>query len=355
MFSDDFASPLALLGWDPYFDEKFKRIAENGVIPARVLADYGAEYLAHDGHHAGRAAVGRHLRNDSSMLPAVGDWVALVRREPIDAIHAVVERRTVFSRKAASVETKEQVLAANVDVAFVVAAATDVNARRIERYLTIAWQSGAVPVVLLTKADVADSPDELRAELEAVSMGTPVVVTSSVTGDGIGEITRLLQPARTGVLLGPSGAGKSTLINRILGTELMRTRDIHRSGEGRHMTSHRQLVQLPGGGMIIDTPGLREAQLWEGDDALGNVFEDIEELALRCRFTDCGHNTEPGCAIKAALADGSLDAGRFQSYGKLQRELRAVAAKTDMRMRIEERKKWKQIAVAQKARGFVRP
>jgi ribosome biogenesis GTPase len=176
------------------------------------------------------------------------------------------------------------------------------------------------------------------------------VVTSAVTGDGVDEILRELQPARTGVLLGPSGAGKSTLINRIVGTDLMRTRAVHNSGEGRHMTSHRQLVQLPQGGMIIDTPGLREAQLWEGEDALGNLFEDVEELALLCRFTDCAHVTEPGCAIKGALADGSLDAGRFQSYRKLQRELRAVAAKTDMRVRIEERKKWKQISIAAKVR-----
>jgi ribosome biogenesis GTPase len=342
-----------MLGWDSYFDEKFKRLAPDKGVPARVIADYGAEYLVHDGVKTSRAAVGRHVRNDGSIMPAVGDWVAVVKRapsDPVDAIHGVVERRTAFSRKTAGVETREQILAANVDVAFVVAAATDVNARRIERYLTIAWQSGAVPVVLLTKADIAESLDEMRRELEAVSMGTPVVVTSAVTGDGVDEILRELQPARTGVLLGPSGAGKSTLINRIVGTDLMRTRQIHASGEGRHMTSHRQLVLLPQGGMIIDTPGLREAQLWEGEEALGDVFEDIEELALRCRFTDCAHATEPGCAIKAALADGSLDAGRFQSYRKLQRELRAVAAKTDARVRAEERRKWKQISVAAKVR-----
>jgi ribosome biogenesis GTPase len=348
-----FSARLAMLGWDSYFDEKFKRFAPDKGVPARVIADYGAEYLVHDGVKTSRAAVGRHVRNDGSIMPAVGDWVAVVKRapsDPVDAIHGVVERRTAFSRKTAGVETREQILAANVDVAFVVAAATDVNARRIERYLTIAWQSGAVPVVLLTKADIAESLDEMRRELEAVSMGTPVVVTSAVTGDGVDEILRELQPARTGVLLGPSGAGKSTLINRIVGTDLMRTRQIHASGEGRHMTSHRQLVLLPQGGMIIDTPGLREAQLWEGEEALGDVFEDIEELALRCRFTDCAHATEPGCAIKAALADGSLDAGRFQSYRKLQRELRAVAAKTDARVRAEERRKWKQISVAAKVR-----
>jgi ribosome biogenesis GTPase len=345
-----FSHQLATLGWDSYFDEKFKRFAADGGVPARVIADYGTEYLVHDGSDSSRASIGRHVRNDGATAPAVGDWVCVLNRAPVGAILGVVERRTVFARKAPGTETREQVLAANVDVAFVVAAATDVNARRIERYLTIAWQSGAVPIVLLTKADIADSPGELRAELEAVAMGTPVVVTSAVTGEGIDEILRELKPARTGVLLGPSGAGKSTLINRIVGSDLMRTRLIHRSGEGRHMTSHRQLVQLPQGGMIIDTPGLREAQLWEGEQALGNIFEDIEELALTCRFTDCGHVTEPGCAIKAALDAGTLDAERFRSYRKLQRELRAVAAKTDARIKLEERKKWKQISVANKVR-----
>jgi ribosome biogenesis GTPase / thiamine phosphate phosphatase len=348
--STEIASQLALLGWDSYFQEKFKPYDHDGYVPARVTADFGAEYLVQDADGSTRASAGRHLRNDGLLLPAVGDWVALLRRDPVASVHGVVERRTLFSRKVAANESKEQVLAANVDVAFVVAAATDVNARRIERYLTIAWQSGAAPIVLLTKSDVVDSADDLRAELELVAMGSPVMVTSSVTGEGIDAIARRLQPALTGVLLGPSGAGKSTLINRIVGEELMRTRLIHRSGEGRHMTSHRQLVLLPSGGMIIDTPGLREAQLWEGEEGLNNLFEDIEELALRCRFTDCAHNTEPGCAIKAAIADGSLDVARFNSYRKLQRELRAIAAKSDARIRIEERKKWKQISAAAKVR-----
>jgi ribosome biogenesis GTPase / thiamine phosphate phosphatase len=346
-----FASQLALLGWDSDFEEKFQRLPADGGLPARVIADFGAEYLVHDGIRSRRAVVGKRLRSDGVTLPAVGDWVLLNEREQLDVIHGIVDRRTVFSRKASSIETREQVLAANVDVAFVIAAATDVNPRRIERYLTIAWQSGATPVVLLTKADVTDSPEDLRAELEAVSMGTPVMVTSSITGDGVDAIAQELLPARTGVLLGPSGAGKSTLINRIVGADIMRTGAIHGpSGEGRHMTSHRQLVQLPRGGMIIDTPGLREAQLWEGEEALGNIFDDIEMLTLRCRFTDCAHDTEPGCAIKAALASGALDAHRFRSYRKLQRELRAVAAKTDARIRSEERKKWKQISMAAKTR-----
>jgi ribosome biogenesis GTPase / thiamine phosphate phosphatase len=335
----DRSEQLAQLGWDADFYDRFRRIAGPGGVPARVLADFGADYLVHDGE-APMRALARHAD------PAVGDWVALKAA----LIQDVVERRTVFSRKSAGVETKEQVLAANVDLAFVVAAATDVNVRRIERYLTIAWQSGAVPMVVLTKADITDAADAMRSELENVSAGTPVIVTSSVTGEGVDEIERALQPARTAVLLGPSGAGKSTLINRITGSDVMRTREIHRSGEGRHVTSHRQLVPLPAGGMIIDTPGLREAQLWEGEEALGNLFDDIEQLALLCRFPDCAHRTEPACAIKAALADGTLDPGRLESYRKLQRELRAVAAKTDARIRAEDRKKWKQISMASRAR-----
>jgi len=331
---------LASLGWNAHFEDKFEQGAGPHEGPARVLADYGADYLVHDGE-VSRRAVARDVD------PAVGDWVSVDG----DTILRVLPRRTVFSRRKAGPENKEQVLAANVDVAFVIAAATDVNVRRVERYLTIAWQSGALPIVVLTKADLSGASASMRGELEAVAAGTPVVVTSSVSGEGIAEITGYLQPFRTGVLLGPSGVGKSTLINRIVGDEVMRTRNIHASsGQGRHMTSHRQLIQLPAGGMIIDTPGLREAQLWEGEDALGSVFEDVEELALRCRFHDCSHATEPGCAIKAALADGTLDPGRFRSYRKLKRELRSIAARSDARLQADERRKWKQIAVANRAK-----
>lgn len=341
---------LASLGWDDWFAERFAPFQDDANVPARVLADYGAEYLVHDGATSLRAVSSRNLRNDGGPLPAVGDWVALKHREPAAAIHGIVERRTSFSRKVAHLETKEQVLAANVDVAFIVASAQDVNARRIERYLTMAWQSGAAPVVVLTKSDIAESPRELLLELESAAVGTPVLVTSAVTGEGVEALAEQLRPARTGVLLGPSGAGKSSLINRMTGSELMKTRDVHRTGEGRHMTTHRELVQIVEGGMIIDTPGLREAQLWVGEDGLANLFEDIEQLATECRFSDCGHRSEPGCAIKTAIATGELDSQRLESYRKLQRELRSVAAKSDARIRIEERRKWKQIAMSNKVR-----
>ncbi len=346
-----FASQLWSLGWDDWFQERFALFTHEGFAPARVIADFGAEYLLHDGEESLRAAAGRHLRNDGGQLPAVGDWVALRHREPAGTIHGWVERKTAFLRKVASIETKEQVLAANVDIAFVVVSAHDVNVRRIERYLTMAWQSGAMPVVVLTKADIADSAENLRSELEVAAMGTPVVITSAITGEGIESLAAQLRPARTGVLLGPSGAGKSTLINRMAGTEVMKTRTVHRSGEGRHMTSHRELIQLPEGGMIIDTPGLREAQLWRGEEALENLFEDVERVGRDCRFNDCEHRSEPGCAIKAAIERGELDAARLESYRKLQRELRAVAARSDARVRSEERRKWKQISVDNKARS----
>lgn len=341
---------LASLGWDDWFAERFAPFEAEANVPARVLADYGAQYLVHDGAASLRAVPNRNLRNDGGPMPAVGDWVALKHREPVATIHGWLERKTAFSRKVAHLEAKEQVLAANVDVAFIVASAQDVNARRIERYLTMAWQSGAAPVVVLTKSDIADSPDELRLELESAAVGTPVLVTSAVTGEGVEALAEHLMPARTGVLLGPSGTGKSSLINRMTGADVMKTRSVHRSGEGRHMTSHRELIQLPQGGMIIDTPGLREAQLWTGEDGLANIFEDVESLAAECRFNDCEHRSEPGCAIKSAIASGELDAARLESYRKLQRELRSVAARSDALIRIEERRKWKQIAMSNKVR-----
>ena len=355
--STHFNSRLASLGWDTWFDQRFESLAAEGLQPARIAADYGAEYLVHTASETTRGVLGRRQRAESTVVPSVGDWVGVLPRawETPAVIHGVVERRTSFSRKVVHREAREQVLAANVDVAFVVASAQDVNVRRIERYLAMAWQSGAVPAVVLTKSDLTGSVDQIRLEIQAVAAGTPVIATSAITGEGVDEMNAELTGSRTGVLLGPSGAGKSTLINRMAGAEVMQTREVFRTGEGRHMTSHRELIELPGGGMIIDTPGLREAQLWAGDGALDSLFEDIEALELKCRFTDCEHRTEPGCAVKAALTDGSLDPGRLASYRKLQRELRSIAARSDARLRASERRKWRDIAIANRARdGYLR-
>jgi len=235
------------------------------------------------------------------------------------------------------------VLAANVDTAFLLAGLDDdFSLRRLERYLTTAWDSGAAPVVVLTKADLCADVGEAVLSVESVAIGVPVVPVSNVTGEGLDHLTAHLSPGRTVVLLGSSGVGKSTLLNRLAGTELMRTAEIAADGTGRHTTTHRELVRLPDGALVIDTPGLRELQFWEGD--VDAAFEDIEALAADCRFRDCAHAREPGCAVLNAVDEGRLELGRLRSWRKFQRELEAIAARTDHRLRVARKKRWKEIA-----------
>jgi ribosome biogenesis GTPase len=266
----------------------------------------------------------------------------------------VLPRHSAITREAPGSETAAQVIAANVDLVFIATSAdTDFNLRRIERLLTVAYQSGAAPVIVLTKVDL-NNADPFEADLETIAAGVPVVAVSSRTGAGIEAVRLHLSRGKTAVLVGSSGVGKSTLINRLLGEEVLRTADVHKSGQGRHTTSHRQLLKVPGGGLVIDTPGLREIQLWAGAEALAEVFDDIELLALGCRFTDCRHESEPDCAVVAALEGGALDASRFASYRKLQLELRAIEVKADVRLQIEERRKWKAINKSAKAHAQVK-
>jgi len=328
--SDDRAD-LEELGWNERFASAFDAFDDDRVEPGRLAADYGTKFLVQLAGSAPLATLGSALRE--ARLVAVGDWVA-VRNTPHAAeIRTVLPRQSAITREAPGSETAAQVIAANVDrVLIATSTDTDFNLRRIERLLTVAYQSGAAPLIVLTKVDL-NNPDPFKVELERIAGGVPVVAVSGRTGAGVETVRMHLSRGKTAVLLGSSGVGKSTLINRLLGEEVLRTAEVHRSGQGRHTTSHRQLLKVPGGGLVIDTPGLREIQLWAGAEALAEVFLDIEALALRCRFTDCRHETEPDCAVVAALEGGTLEASRFTSYRKLQRELRAIEVKADVRVK----------------------
>ncbi len=342
---------LAALGWSDHFDSAFGPHRDAGLEPARVATQSHGLYrlLSASGEHRAERAGRLNHVSDPVDRPAVGDWVAADLRDDGSAtIHAVLPRLTVFLRKEASGvsdRTQEQVVAANVDTVFLVAAlGRDLSPRRLERYLTAAWESGARPVVVLTKADLhPDHADDL-AEIETVALGVDVHVTSAVTGEGLEALEPYLAPGGTVALLGSSGVGKSTLVNRLAGEELLATRDVREDERGRHTTSHRELVPLPGGALLLDTPGMRELQLWDSAEGLERAFADVAELAASCRFSDCEHRTEPGCAILAGLGDGTLEPERWDSYLKLQRELKALAIRQDARLSAEARRERRRFA-----------
>ena len=343
---------LEELGWDAAWASSLEQLQQDNLIPARVAAQHRGAYLvwSEQGELRARAA-GRlfYAHEIGAPIPAVGDWVGVQPNGDAGTITSILPRRSAFIRKRAGLGSDEQVLAANVDTAFLLAGLDDdFSLRRLERYITTAWDSGAEPVVVLTKADLSPDVGDALLQVESVAIGVPVYPISNVTGVGLDELTQHLRPGQTVVLLGSSGVGKSTLLNRLAGTELMRTAAVAEDGTGRHTTTHRELVRLPDGALVIDTPGLRELQFWEGD--LSAAFEDIEALAGDCRFRDCAHASEPGCAVLGAVDDGTLTLDRLRSWRKLQRELEAIAARTDHRLRIARKKRWKEIAAHAKQR-----
>ena len=342
---------LSRMGWDATYADAFDAHASAGHVPARVVAEERGAFVVHDGERTRPAYVSGRLRHESNgdalAFPAVGDWVALGHAAVGEraTIHAVLARRTVIVRRAPTDHrTVAQIIAANVDIVFIVSSLNDeLNLRRVERYLAVAWESGATPVVVLSKADLDDDRDGHRAMVESVAPGVEVLVTSALAGEGIDAIRAHLSPGRTVAFIGSSGVGKSTLVNALAGEELMTTSGIREDdARGHHTTTRRQLVPLASG-LIIDTPGMRELALLAGA-GLANAFEDVEQIANACRFSDCGHHSEPGCAIRAALDAGALDPDRFNAFEDLQKEARRSELANSVVARQANRRKWTAIS-----------
>ncbi len=341
---------LSALGFGPFFEQQLQPSCGDKVVKARIAAEHRGAYEVWSVTGPGRAQLSGRLRLEleDAGPPGVGDWVLVDHAPGPDCtvtIERVLERRTVFTRGAAGRAARAQVVAANVDLVFAVCGLDDdFNVRRIERYLARIWASGAQPSVILNKADVCADPWLRLAEVERHVAGVPVHVISALRKDGIEEVRASIGAGMTVALVGSSGAGKSTLVNALLGEERMRTGEVRaRDGRGSHVTTHRQLVLLPGGGLLLDTPGMRELQLLD-EDGLDAVFQDIATLAEHCRFRDCSHTSEPGCAVKAAVASGELDADRLEHYQKLEREAQANELRHDEHRRRQAERVWGQLS-----------
>jgi ribosome biogenesis GTPase len=342
---------LEEFGWDHGWRVAWEGIAEDkATVPARVIAvhrDAFVVWTAEGERAAELSGRMRHRAADEAERPAVGDWVG-VRLSPGDGaslLQVVLPRRTHLARKVPGPLTAVQVVAANVDVVVIVAGLDgDYNPRRLERALVLAWDGGAQPVIVLNKSDLL-GPEELAATVRATEDVAPavlVVALSAATGEGLDGLEHSLASGRTAALIGSSGVGKSTLVNRLLGADRQRTAAVRtHDSRGRHTTTHRELLRLPSGALLVDTPGLRELQLWAAPDALEGTFADVDALAASCRFVDCAHAGEPGCAVLAAAADGTLGSARLESYGKLQRELRHLALRQDERGQREQKQRWR--------------
>ena len=340
---------LRALGWDDALRHQFEPwTTKPHVQPGRVFIEFN--YIFRVYIHGGEieavlAGRMKHHATSRSELPAVGDWV-VVRMRPGDergTIVAVLPRRSRFSRRMAGHVTDEQVVAANVNVTFIVMALDDdYSVRRLERYLLLARESGAAPVVLLTKPDVGEDVEARIDAARATAAEAPVHVLNPRAEEGVEQVTHYLTRGRTGALLGSSGVGKTTLINRLIGSEVRRTREVREAdSKGRHTTTNRELVVLPNGGLLIDTPGMRELQLWDVGAAVHETFDDIDALAASCRFSDCAHRDEPRCAVKAAVESGMLAADRLESYRCLKDELALLERQQDERALLEQKRRGK--------------
>lgn len=342
---------LTSFGWSEFFEINFKSYEEQGYTAGRVVLEHKNLFRIYTEYGEVLAEISGKLRHEAvnrSDLPAVGDWV-VIRSRPEHGrvmIHALLPRRTSFARKIAGSRTEEQIVGANIDTVFLLTSLNqDLSLRRIERYLLIAWESGANPIIILSKSDLCDRLDDAINEVRSVARGVPVHAISVVTGAGLQDIAQYFKRGQTVALLGSSGVGKSSLINHLAGADRLKVQTVREHDDrGKHTTTHRELVLLPAGGLVLDTPGMRELQLWEGDESLQLVFDDIEALAGRCFFSDCSHHDERGCVVREALVAGTIDAERYQSYEKLQKELKYQARRRDKLSEILEKKKWKKLS-----------
>jgi len=339
------------LGWDPFFEQHFEPYRTQGLSAMRIIRENRGNYIAcgeHGEFICKLSGTFRFEAGSNGKFPAVGDWVAASARpdEGRATIHALLPRKSAFLRKVAGQMTEEQVVAANIDTVFIVCGLDlDFNLRRIERYLSLAWESGAVPVILLNKADLCPEAETRKNEVEAIASGIAVHTMSASQNVGLDILNNSIQIGKTAAFLGSSGVGKSTIINSLLGTERLTVNAVREVGSrGRHTTTFRELMLLPGGGMVIDTPGMRELQVWGDEEGLKQVFDDIDELAIKCRFRDCSHQREPGCAVQEAIRDGNLDPERLTSVLKLKKEFAYLADRQTMKAGAIEKARWKAIS-----------
>ncbi len=338
-------------GYIEFYKKQVEKLSlsEENLIPARVVEVHREQYkiITEFGENTAKLKGSLFYNNEkNNVYPAVGDFV-LARKNLYgeDIIYKVLERKSKFSRFDSFYE-KEQLVATNFDYVFIMTSLNyDFNIKRIERYLTIAWQSGGMPVIILTKLDLCNNCSDYINQIEKVAIGVPIIPVSSITGEGINEIESYIKPSVTIVFLGSSGVGKSSLVNAIAGEEIMKVNDIREDdSKGRHTTTHRQLIMLNNGTMIIDTPGMRELGMWQVSEGLNMSFEDVENFASRCKFRDCSHGSEPGCAVKAALKSGELSADRWENYIKLKKEAEYAERKEKINMRLKEKSHQKSIA-----------
>jgi ribosome biogenesis GTPase len=323
------------LGWNPRFAAYFEPYSEQGMSPARVTFEGRSAYkVMCESGQVSAVPAGKllHASDGRGDLPVVGDWVAaqVLDESPRRAvIHAVLPRQSVFARKEAGDRVRQQPVAANIDTVFITMGLDgDFSLRRIERYLTLAWESSALPVVLLTKADLCAEVEASVAAVEGIAPGVRVHAVSTFKKTGLDQLDEYLLPGRTVAFLGSSGVGKSTIINHLLGSDTQQVREVREDDSmGRHTTTSRQIFATPSGALVVDTPGMRELQLWNASGGLGAAFSDIEEIALDCRYRDCRHEGEPGCAVQAAIESGLLDLSRMENYRKMLRELHHLEVK----------------------------